>query len=109
MLLGYFVAGFWHIADPVGGNLPLPALPESLLGLAGVSTATYLGKKGLRGAWRAHADPAGRQLELTADSDVSVPGGGTIGLKKAGTVTVHAGVTYKLTSAATIGADAAVG
>ncbi len=47
VLLAYFVASFFHIAPPVGSNIILPALPGSLLALAGVSGATYLGKKAL--------------------------------------------------------------
>jgi hypothetical protein len=48
VLLGYFIAGFFQIADPTSGtNVALPALPASLLALSGVSAATYLGKKSL--------------------------------------------------------------
>jgi hypothetical protein len=49
VLLAYFVASFFHIAPPVGSNITLPALPGSLLALAGVSGATYVGKKALTG------------------------------------------------------------
>lgn len=95
VLLGYFVASFWHIGSPNGSDIPLPALPGSLLALAGVSTATYLGKKGLSGsAGVTSLITAGSSLQLTADSDVSLPDGGTITLKSPGAIAVFPGVTY---------------
>jgi len=92
VLLGYFVASFWHTAEPIGTNIPLPTLPGSLLALAGVSTTTYLGKKGLSGA--TNEVPGGASLTVTADSDVALPGGGTVTLASPGEVTIYPGVTY---------------
>jgi hypothetical protein len=103
VLLGYFIAGIWHIADPKSPstNIDLPALPGSLLALAGVSTATYLGKKQLAdGGADTITVPANGTLELAADSDVDLPGGGTISLKAAGKVVVYPGVTYSSSVAA---------
>lgn len=93
VLLGYFVASFFHIAEPKVGStdIILPALPGSLLALAGVSAATYLGKKGLTGATNQIA--AGSNLQVTADSDVRLPGGGTITLNTPGSVSIYPGVT----------------
>jgi len=101
VLLGYFVASFFHIAEPKAGStdIILPALPGSLLALAGVSAATYLGKKGLTGATNQIA--AGGNLQVTADSDVQLPGGGTITLNSPGEVTIYPGVTYTSQSAGT--------
>jgi hypothetical protein len=101
VLLGYFVASFFHIAEPKAGStdIILPALPGSLLALAGVSAATYLGKKGLTGATNQIA--AGASLQVTADSDVQLPGGGTITLNSSGAVTIYPGVTYTSQSAGT--------
>ena len=105
VLLGYFVASFFHIAEPKppSTEILLPALPGSLLALAGVSTATYLGKKGLAGARQGptNAIPPRSSLQVTADSDVSLPGGGTITLNSAGSVSVFPGVTYTSQSAGT--------
>lgn len=101
VLLGYFVASFFHIAEPKVGStdIILPALPGSLLALAGVSAATYLGKKGLTGATNQIA--AGSNLQVTADSDVRLPGGGTITLNTPGSVSIYPGVTYTSQSAGT--------
>jgi hypothetical protein len=95
LLLGYFLAGFFQIADPKGAStdIILPTLPGSLLALAGISTATYLGKKGL-GEASGTTIPSGSSVQLPEDSDVSLPGGGTISLKSAGVVTIFPGVTY---------------
>jgi hypothetical protein len=101
VLLGYFVASFWHIAAPKHGStdIPLPALPGSLLALAGVSAATYLGKK--RFASVTNAVAPGSSLRVTADSDVRLPGGGEITLASPGSVTIYPGVTYSTQSPAT--------
>ena len=92
VLLGYFVAAFWHVAAPTGTDIPLPTLPGSLLALAGVSTATYLGKKSLAGATSQVV--GGATLTVTADSDVALPGGGTVTLASPGAIIVYPGVTY---------------
>jgi hypothetical protein len=100
VLLGYFIASFWHTQEPAGTNIPLPTLPGSLLALAGVSTATYLGKKGLSGA--TNQVLGGASLTVTADSDVALPGGGTVTLSSPGSVTIYPGVTYTSQSSATV-------
>jgi hypothetical protein len=102
VLLAYFLATFWHIPDPKppSTDIMLPALPGSLLALTGISTATYLGKKGLSES--TNQISAGSSLQVTADSDVSLPGGGTITLASPGTVTLYPGVTYATSLAATV-------
>lgn len=92
VLLGYFVASFWHIGEPVGTKIMLPTLPGSLLALAGVSTVTYLGKKQLADATSEVA--GGASLTVSAASDVALPGGGTVTLASAGDVVVYPGVAY---------------
>jgi hypothetical protein len=95
LLLGFFIAGFFHIDDPKAPSttFDLPALPASLLALAGISTATYLGKKGLGDTVETKV-PAGSSVTLQDESDLSLPAGATITLKSAGTLTIYPGVTY---------------
>jgi len=103
LLLGYFVAGFFHISAPVGTDLSLPALPGSLLALAGISTGTYVGKKALAdGNAPTLTVPPGSSVTVSADSDVTMPSGGKITLNSPGRVTIYPGITYTSQSAGTV-------
>jgi hypothetical protein len=102
VLLGYFIAGFFHVTVSTS-NVTLPALPGSLLALSGVSAVSYIGKKGLGGgAATTTSLLAGSALTVSGLSDVSAPGGAKIELPAAAASTVSPGVTYATTAGASV-------